>query len=126
MNENYAVTSSSVSRDNLFVTGSGYPVVVDYVTVASGNNFTRGTVVGLVTASGKAVAVDSSKSTGEEAPYAILCNDTDASAADVVVPVYLTGEYNGAALTFGGTDTVAKHKVALRKLGIFVKSAVPK
>ncbi len=125
MNENYGVTSESVTRDNLFVTGSGFPVVTDYVTIASGNNYSRGTVLGIVTVSGKAVAVDSAAETGEEAPYAILANDTDATAADKVAPVYLTGEYNGAALTFGGDDTDANHKAALRKLGIFIKSAEP-
>lgn len=125
MNENLSVTSESVTYDDLFVTGSGFPVVVDYVTIASGNNYKRGTVLGIVTASEKAVAVDSTKETGEGSAYAILASDTDATAADIVAPVYLTGEYNGNALIFGGTDTVATHKVALRKIGIFVKSAQP-
>ena len=125
MNENYSVSSESVSYDNLFVTGSGFPVVIDYVTIASGHNYARGTVLGIVTASGKAVAVDSSKNTGEESVYAILANDTDATSADIAAPVYLTGEYNKAALTFGGTDTATTHQVALRKIGIFVKSAQP-
>lgn len=125
MNENLAITTESVTYDNLFVTGSGFPVVTSYVTIASGNNYKRGTILGIVTASDKAVAVDSTKNTGEESPYAILANDTNATSADTVAPVYFTGEYNGAALTFGGTDTIAKHKVALRKIGIFVKSAQP-
>lgn len=124
MNENLAVTSISITHVELFVSGSGFPVVTDSVTVASGNKLTRGTVLGVVTASGKAVAVDSTKNTGEEAPYAILASDTDATSADVVAPVYLTGEVNSAVLTFGGTDTADTHKAALRKIGIFLKSVV--
>jgi hypothetical protein len=125
MNENLAVTSASVTYDNLFVVGSSFPVVIDAVTIASGNSLKRGTVLGIVTASSKAVAVDSSKTTGEQTAYAILANDTDASSADIIAPVYLTGEYNGDALTFGGTDTKTTHKAALRKIGIFIKSAQP-
>jgi len=124
-NENLAVQTAAVDYDNLFVTGSGFPIVTDAVIIASGNKLARGTVLGIVTASGKAVAVDSSKNTGVELPYAVLANDTDATAADVLAPIYLTGEYNGHKLIFGGSDTSDTHKTACRKIGIFIKSAVP-
>lgn len=125
MNENLSITTETVSRDNLFVTGSGFPVVTDYVTIKSGNNLKRGTVLGIITTGGKAVAVDSTKTDGSEIAYAILASNTDATAADTLAPVYLTGEYNGNKLIFGGTDTITNHKTALRKLSIFIKSAVP-
>ena len=125
MTENLTVTSAAVSYDNLFVTGSGYPIVTDSLTIASGSNLVRGTVLGVITTGGKAAKVDSTKSDGSQTAYAILAQDTDATSADVVAPVYLTGEYNGNALVFGGTDVVATHKSALRKIGIFIKTALP-
>jgi hypothetical protein len=126
VNENFSPTYDSFTRDNLFASGSGFPIAVDYLTIASGASLTRGTVLGIITASGKAAKVNSANTDGSQTAYAILCQDTDASAADVVAPVYLTGEFNGNSLVFGGTDTTATHKAALRKIGIFIKSALPK
>lgn len=123
MNENLAVTSASMTYDNLIVSGT-FPIVTDTLTIASGQNLTRGTVLGVVTIGGEAVKVDSTAVDGSGVAYAILCQDTDATLADVVAPVYLTGEFNGDALVFGGTDTKATHKNALRKIGIFIKTVV--
>jgi len=123
MNENLAVTSTSMTYDDLIVSGT-FPIITDSLVIASGNNLTRGTVLGVINASGKGVAVDSTKSDGSQVAYAILTQDTDATLADVLAPVYLTGEYNGDAMIFGGTDTKATHKSALRKIGIFIKTVV--
>lgn len=123
MDENLAVTSESMTYDKLFVSGT-FPVITDELIIKSGSNLVRGTVLGVITVGGKAVAVDSTAVDGSEVAYAILSQDTDATLADKVAPVYLTGEYNGAALTFGGTDTKATHKSALRKIGIFIKTVV--
>ena len=126
INENLAITNVSVNYDALFVTGSGYPIVNDALTIVSGAGvLTRGTVLGVITASGKATKVDSTKADGSQTAYAILSSDVDATTADVVAPVYLTGEFNGDAMVFGGTDTITTHKAALRKIGIFIKSAQP-
>ena len=115
------ITSDSMTHDNLIVTGV-MPYVTDKVTLLTGAAYERGTVLGIVTASGKAVKVDSSKSDGSQTPHAILIEDTDATDADAVATVFLTGEFNAAALKFGGADTVATHKKALRSLGIFAKT----
>jgi hypothetical protein len=123
MNENLAVTSISTTYDNLMVSGT-FPVVTDSLIIASGNSYKRGTVLGVVDTTGKGVEVDSTKTDGSQVAYAILSQDTDATSADTLAPVYLTGEYNGDALIFGGTDTKATHKSALRKIGIFIKKVV--
>ncbi|AIF51250.1 head decoration protein [Pelosinus sp. UFO1] len=123
MNENLAITTTSMTYDNLIVAGT-FPIVTDALTTASGNSYKRGTVLGVITTSGKAVKVDSSKTDGSETAYAILSQDVDATSADTVAPVYLTGEFNSDALIFGGTDTQATHKSALRKIGIFIKKVV--
>lgn len=108
--------------DNLFA-GHVAPVVVGAETI-TGGAFVRGTVLGLVTASGKLKAVDNAQTDGSEEVYAILARDTDASEGDVEAPVYYTGEFNERSLVFGGDDTAADHKVGARKLGLFFKNTV--
>lgn len=118
------VETVTMTPDNLFA-GQVAPVVAGSETIVSGAGaLARGTVLGRITASGKLTKVLSTANDGSEAPYAVLAEAVDATAADKVAPVYYTGEFNQAKLTFGGADTAATHKVASRKLGMFFKSAV--
>lgn len=110
--------------DNLFA-GNVAPVVADKATIVSGaGKLARGTVLGLVSASGKLNIVDSTKSDGTQTPYAVLAEDVDATSADKPCGVYLTGEFNIDKLVFGGTDTATTHKVNARKIGIFFKNTL--
>ena len=56
MIENLAVTSETYSATELFVSGSGCPIVTDSVTIAAGQNLTRGTVLGKITKGAATVA----------------------------------------------------------------------
>lgn len=103
--------------DNLFA-GSAEVVTGS---VIAGASLTRGTVVGLITGTGKAVAVDSAAVDGSKNPYGIIAEDVE---ADKPVVVYLTGEFNESALTFGGADTPDTHRRALRDIGIFLKENI--
>lgn len=114
-------TLGTYEHDNLFA-GGVQPVVTDAITLALGRSYARGTVLGIVTATGQANIVNSALADGTQTPYAILAEDVDATAAAMPAPIYLTGEFNQAALTFGGTDTIATHKRALRNIGIFLKT----
>lgn len=100
-----------------------YPVVTDIVIVDTGV-LTRGTLLGKITATGKYIKCDSAAVDGSQAPLAILAEDVDATAGDVNADVYLSGAFNEAAVTFGGTDTAATHRAALRDLNIYLKKAV--
>lgn len=111
----------TLTPDNLFA-GNVFPVVTDKGTI-TGGNFARGTVLGQIDASKKLIVVDSTKVDGSKTVYAVLAEDTDASGGDKVAPIYLTGEFNEAHLTFGGTDTAATHRSDARKIGIFLKTA---
>jgi hypothetical protein len=111
-----------LTRDNL-VAGD-FPMITEELTILSGNNLKRGTVLGKITASGKCVAVDSSKSDGSEVVFAVLSEDMDATLEDKQACAYLTGEFNKDALIFGGTDTIDTHKTALRNLSIFAKNVL--
>jgi len=70
--------------------GIGYHV--DRVTVLSGQNLVAGTVVGIVTASGKYVAYDNAGTDdGRRAVAGIIVADANASAADAVGKVLRRG-----------------------------------
>lgn len=120
---------TSPTPDNLFAGTQVQPVVADEVQLQAGNGvLARGTVLGKITASDQAVAVDSVATDGSQTVYAILAEDTDTgdSAGDpVAAPGYFTGEYNELYLMFGGTDTADTHRDDARALGIFFKDTVP-
>lgn len=100
-------------------------LVSDSVTVASGQVFVRGAVLGKVDADGKFVVSESDASDGSEAPYAVAAEDVDATSADVTgVPVYIKGEFNARALTLGTGHTADTAKEGLRAVGIYVKDTV--
>lgn len=111
------------SQDNL-LGGGVHEFVTDSVTLKSGQAYMRGTVLGVITASGLAVPVNSTAVDGSQNPYAILSEDKDATLENTPAAVYLTGEFNETVLIFGGTDTFTTHKRALREIGIFLKDVV--
>lgn len=115
--------TETYSPDNLLA--GDYPAVTDEVTVVSGQNLSRGALLGKITASGKYKLCDSASVDGSQAPVAILAEDTDASSADAVGLAYLSGAFNESGVTFGGTDTAATHRAALRDLNIYLKKSVP-
>ncbi|EPR10599.1 head decoration protein, partial [Ruminiclostridium papyrosolvens] len=105
---------------------SKHPVDVKAVTLKAGQGvLARGTVVGIIAASGLAVPVDSTKADGSELADSILTDtiDTGASGAtnNVVTTAYSSGSFNRDALVFGGKDTADKHENRLRTLGIYLK-----
>lgn len=118
------VTDNSFPYDNLLA--GDFPRETVEVTVLSGANLVRGTVLGRQTSGGKVVAVDSGGTDdGRRAPYAILAEDVNASAGDKVGAAYLSGEFNEDAVIFGGSDDADDHRAALRDLSIYLKKPVP-
>ncbi len=99
-------------------------LVTSTVTFVSGQVLARGSVVGLITASGKYALSLSASSDGSQSPVAIVADAVDASGGDVVGGVYLSGEFNENALTLGTGITLAAARAALRPLAIWIKSAV--
>lgn len=113
----------SLTYDNLFA-GNVADIATDMGTLAAGQKVARGAVLGRVTADKTLKLVDSTKADGTQTVYAVAAEAVDATAAAQPVPIYFTGEFNKAALTFGGTDTAATHEAAARNIGIFFKSNV--
>jgi hypothetical protein len=99
-------------------------IVTDSVTILSGQVLQRGSVLGKITASGKYILSLSAAVDGSQNPSAIAADYIDASGGDVTGPIYLAGEFNGAALALGTGITLAAATAAFRLLAIYVKTAV--
>lgn len=112
------------SPDNL-IAGT-FPIADGDGTILTGQTLVRGTVLAKDSGNAdKLVVVDTANALASiKLPHSILAEDVDASAGDVVAPVYLAGEFNEDSLVFGGTDTADTHRDALRDLSIFLKKPV--
>lgn len=114
--------TETYTSDNLIA--GDHPCVTEEVTVLSGQNLVRGSLLGKVTASEKVVLSLAASGDGSEAPYAVLAEDVDASAADAKGVAYLSGEFNEDDVTFGTGHTAASVRAGLRDLSIYLKSSV--
>lgn len=100
-------------------------VVTDTVTVLKNAAvYKRGTVMGVITASGKYTLSVATASDGSETPSAILADDVDASVTDVSAGVYLMAEVNQNRVIFDASWTLDALKTALRPLSIFLRDSV--
>lgn len=61
---------------------------------------------------------------GSATPVAILVDDADASGGDVAAAAYLMGEFNGSAIIYDASFTLATVTAQLRPSSIFIKSYV--
>ncbi|MBE3586562.1 MAG: head decoration protein [Thermoanaerobacter sp.] len=125
----YTKQADSVTYDNL-IAGTSIPLEIKSVTLKAGQGvIKRGTVLGIITASGLAVPVNSANTDGSQSADCILTDDVDTGDAgattNVVATAYSSGLFNRKALIFGGTDTAANHETRLRELGIFLKDNIP-
>ena len=110
-------------QDNLFA-GDQDPMERK-VTLLSGEVRARGTVLGLITASGKYKMSASAAGDGSQTPVAILAHDSDATAGDIEVIVYEAGTFNENALTLGAGHTIAAIRPGLRALNVHLKKNIP-
>lgn len=111
----------STTPDNLIV-GDKIPTLLKGITLAKGQGvLERGSVIGIVTASGKGKLCVSTADNGSQIADAILTDDVDTTDADIVAQCYQSGHFNRKALIFGGTDTAFQHENELREKGIYLK-----
>lgn len=110
-------SSDSFSPDKLLA-GNSHLLVTRQITLISGQNLTRGAVLGKITASGKYNLSLSAAGDGSQTPDLILAEDTDASDGDVVTIAYERGDFNQNALTLGTAHTVDSIREGLRDKGI--------
>lgn len=119
------LTETSNSLDNL-IAGDQVGLISQKITLLSGQNLVRGTVLGKVTASGKYVKSLSAAVDGSQVPDLILVENKDASAGDKETLAYEAGIFNERALTLGTAHTIASIREGLRVKGIHLKDSVAK
>ena len=106
-------------RDNLFLTSETEELVKPIV-VKQGQVLTRGSVLGIESASGECVLVDKSLDTGAEKAHCILTDDIDTTDSSKKTTGYFKGYFRGSKLVFGGTSALADHEAELRTNNIDV------
>nr|DAL15504.1 MAG TPA_asm: Head decoration protein [Caudoviricetes sp.] len=119
-----ASTMAGVTYDEL-IGGTAITPMTANVTIAKLDAeavLKRGTLLGVVTASGKYAIVDSTVSTGEQVADAVLAHDVAVGTTDdVVATVYTRGLFNVSKLIVKqAEDNAAKHEAELRKVGIYL------
>ena len=107
-------TIAGVAYDGLFG-GAEVEVLTRNVTIASGQNVKRGTLLG-VTAGKYAIAAKGGKA------VAVAAEDINATSADTAGTAYITGYFNREKLIAASGDTVTAHEEELRDAGIFLTS----
>ena len=121
-----ANTMDGVTYDEMFG-GTAVSALTANVTVAKLSaeaNYKRGTLLGVITTSGKYAIVDSAASTGEKVASVALARDlTVGTDNDVTATVYTRGIFNREKLFVkDGSDNATKHEEELRKVGIYLTS----
>lgn len=114
-------SEGTYTPDELVVGG---PIKTDSAVLVSGQNLTRGTLLGKITTGGKLTTSLSASSDGSQTPYAILAEDCDASSGDKPCSIYIAGEFNQNSITFGTGHTAASTKDGLRDLNIYLVKPV--
>jgi len=110
------------SPDNLIA--GDYPIVTKSVTIPAGTVLSRGSVLGIATATGNAVLATAGATDGSQNPDCILAEDVDATAAAVVTTAYQSGEFVDSEVVLDASIALAAAKPPLRSLNIYLKSAV--
>ena len=101
----------------------------DRVTVAAGQNLTLGTVVGVVTATGKVKQIDPSASDGTQVAAGVLIQPCDATTADRTDGLLISRHaiVSDHALAWPAAITSAEQLAAiaqLKALGVLVRQGV--
>jgi hypothetical protein len=114
--------STGYTPDRLLIGRTG--ITSKKLTLISGQNLTRGALLGIITASGKATLSLAASSDGSQTPDCILAEDANATSGDVDALVYIRGQFDASAMTFGTGQTVANTYQTLRGKGIDIITAM--
>lgn len=116
------VTHSVFNPDQLI--SGPLQVVTDTGIIAKAGILKRGTILGMVTASGEYVISKKDATDGSEKPGAILVDDVDTTEGSVAGGLYLMGEFNQNRIIYDATWTAAELKSAMRQFSIFLRDSV--
>jgi len=113
-----AFGTTGTNTTEFLIHGDHDDLVARKVVIISGQNLTRGAVIGKITASGKYTLSLSGASDGSQVPDLILAENIDASAADAAALAYSRGDFLIPGLTIGTAHTAASITEGLRTKGI--------
>lgn len=99
-------------------------LVTDSVTIGISGVLRRGTVLGIITATGLYVPSKKDATDGSEKPSAILVDNVDTTTTVQTGGVYLMGEFNQNRLIFDATWTIAELKAQFRPLAVFLRDSI--
>jgi Bacteriophage lambda head decoration protein D len=99
-------------------------LVTESHTITGAAAYVRGTIMGVVTASGKWIPSLAGASDGSQVPAGILVDNVDTTTADQTCGIYVMGEFNGNCTTPLGSTLTAAQLAEMRLAGIFIKTPV--
>ncbi len=111
-------SASAAFIDDLLVNGDD--TLTRQITLISGQNLTRGAVLGKITASGKYTLSASAAADGSQTPDAVLAEDTDASGGDKLTVAYFSARVKSNKVVLGAGHTLASIQEGLRVKDIHI------
>ncbi|MDE1478633.1 head decoration protein [Xenorhabdus bovienii] len=99
-------------------------IVTESVTIAKAGILKRGTVLGVIKATGEYVVSKKGAEDGSQIPSAILVDNVDATENSVSGGVYLMGEFNQNRIIYDESWTLSELTAGLRKFSIFLRDSV--
>lgn len=98
---------------------------INFTITAGGTAFVAGDSFNITVSDAVGTYIECVKTAvdGSQTPVAILADYADASGGPVTTGAYVMGEFNGNALTFDASWTLATLTAAARTNGLFIKSA---
>ena len=114
--------SETFEYDNL-IAGSQKPIVQRPGTVAAGQSWSRGTLVGLLTASGKWQLVDYDAK-ASFVDFGIAVEAMDTTEGEGATTIYVEGEFNENAVLIGYSDDADDWRNTLADHGIYLRAAL--
>lgn len=117
--------SSEIFIPDQLIAGNLKLVTQNYIVASGAGVVTRGTPMGVVTATGKVIPSVSTAVDGSEKPVGLLVDITDATAVDQSCGLYVMGEFNSNVISavMGASWTIPTLMAALPS-GIFIKTAL--
>lgn len=104
------------------ISGS-FPLITHTITLVAGQSLKRGAVLGRQ-ASGKYTLSEAKAKDGSEQPSVILSNDVDSTEGEKQAVVYLSGQFNANAVSFGEGHSAESAFQPLRNLNIYLTNTI--
>jgi len=114
--------SETLSYDNL-IAGTQKKLVTEPATIRMGEAFSRGQLLGRLTATDKWQTIDEDNASSCN-KFGIATEAIDSTAGEVVTDVFVEGEFSQNAVLFGYSDSVADWSDKLDAQGIYLRKTV--